>query len=127
MIITQPLEITTTDGRPTGRWRLVQMSDEHDGADPLCDCGGRASDSPTACGHESPAAATECPVASAAVLARRQAESASRRRPLLAYGSDGRGGLDLHLGDEHIHLTGDEVQALVREAARPAGVGSGCR
>ena len=67
MIITQPLEITTPDGRGTGRWRLVEMSDEHDGAEPLCNCGGLASDNPTTCGHESPEAARECPIAAAKV------------------------------------------------------------
>lgn len=70
MIITQPLRITTPDGKATGRWRLVEMSDEHDGAEPLCECGGRASDNPTSCGHESPAAASACLVASAKRLAR---------------------------------------------------------
>lgn len=64
MIITQPLEITTPEGKATGRWRLVEMSDEHDGAEPLCECGGRSSDNPTACGHESPEAARACPIAS---------------------------------------------------------------
>jgi hypothetical protein len=64
MIVTKPLEITTTDGRATGRWRCVEVSDEHDGVEPLCDCGGRASDNPTTCGHESPEAARACPVAS---------------------------------------------------------------
>lgn len=63
MIITQPLEITTPHGRGTGRWRLVEMSDEHDGAEPLCDCGGLASQNPATCGHESPEAARACPVA----------------------------------------------------------------
>ena len=67
MIITQPLEITTPDGRGTGRWRLVEMSDEHDGAEPICNCGGLASDNPTTCGHESPEAARECPIAAAKV------------------------------------------------------------
>ena len=63
MIITQPLEITTPEGKATGRWRLVEMSDEHDGAEPLCECGGRASDNAATCGHESPEAARACPVA----------------------------------------------------------------
>lgn len=70
MIITQPLEITTPEGKATGRWRLVEMSDEHDGAEPLCECGGRASDSPTTCGHESPDAARACPAAAAKVDSR---------------------------------------------------------
>lgn len=70
MIITQPLEITTPEGKATGRWRLVEMSDEHEGAEPLCECGGAASDNPTTCGHESPDAASACLVASAKRLAR---------------------------------------------------------
>lgn len=66
MIITQPLEITTPEGKATGRWRLVEMSDEQDGAEPLCECGGPASLNPATCGHESPEAARACPVAAAA-------------------------------------------------------------
>lgn len=62
MIITQPLEITTPEGQATGRWRLVELSDEHEGAEPLCDCGGIGGETP---GHESPEAALACPVASA--------------------------------------------------------------
>lgn len=67
MIITQPLEITTSEGVATGRWRLVEMSDEHDGAEPLCECGATASQNPATCGHESPEAARACSVAAAKV------------------------------------------------------------
>lgn len=70
MIITQSLEITTPEGAATGRWRLVEMSDEHDGAEPLCECGGAASQSPTTCGHESPEAARRCRIASQKVRER---------------------------------------------------------
>lgn len=68
MIVTQPLEITTPSGVATGRWRLVEMSDEHPGAEALCECGGAAGDNPTTCGHESPEAARACPIASAKLL-----------------------------------------------------------
>lgn len=125
MIITQPLEITTSEGVATGRWRLVEMSDEHDGAEPLCECGGAASQNPTTCGHESPAAATECGIAAAKVIARRAAINAARPRPLLAYGSDGSGGVHLHLGGAVIRLSHDEAhdlsRGLAREADRPSG------
>lgn len=123
MILTQPLEITTPEGKATGRWRLVEMSDEHDGAEPLCECGGRSSDNPATCGHESPAAATECEVASATVRARRGERIAAQPRPLLAYGSDNGGGVHLHLGDAVTRLSHDEAHdlaaGLVREANRP--------
>lgn len=126
MIITQPLEITTPEGKATGRWRLVEMSDEHDGAEPMCDCGGRASDNPATCGHESAAAATECEVAAAKVRALRGERAAAKSKPLLAYGSDARGGVHLHVGGEVIHLSHDEAhdlaRGIAREADRPAGV-----
>lgn len=83
MIITQPLEITTPQGCATGRWRLVELSDEHDGAEPLCTCGGAASDNPSTCGHASPSEASECPVASEKVRARRGASVPSTSQPSL--------------------------------------------
>lgn len=70
MIFTKPLEMTDRDGRSTGRWRLIELSDEHDGAEPLCDCGGRAHDNPATAGHATPDEATACPVARAKVDAR---------------------------------------------------------
>jgi len=129
VIMTQPLEITTPEGKATGRWRLVEMSDEHDGAEPLCECGGRASDNPTTCGHESPAAATQCEIASAKVRARRGERDAARPRPMLAFGSDNAGGVHLHLGDAVIHLSHAEAhdlsRGIAREADRPSGPRTG--
>jgi len=129
VIITQPLEITTPEGAATGRWRLVEMSDEYDGAEPLCECGGAASQNPTTCGHESAAAATECEIASAKVRARRAIVDAARPRPLLADGSDAHGGVHLHLGAEATRLSHDEAhdlsRGLAREADRPSGPRTG--
>ena len=122
MIITQPLGITTPEGVATGRWRLVEMSDEHDGAEPLCECGGAASQNPTTCGHASAAEATECPIAAEKVRARRGERDAARPKPLLAYGSDGSGGVHMHLGDAYLHLAGDEARAGAR-VMRPGGIG----
>lgn len=70
MIVSQSLEMTNPDGRGIGRWRLVEMSDEDNFGEPLCDCGGRAWEHPTTAGHESPEAARACPIAAAKVLAR---------------------------------------------------------
>lgn len=69
MIITQPLAIMLADGTSTGRYRLVEMSDEMPGAEPLCDCGGRAFESPDTAGHATPEEAAACPTARAKVNA----------------------------------------------------------
>lgn len=63
MRITQPLEMQDADGQGTGRYRLVEMSDEHDGAEPLCECGGRSKDSPATAGHATMEEARACPIA----------------------------------------------------------------
>lgn len=120
MIITRPLEMTDARGVGTGRWRLVEMSDEHDGAEPLCDCGGRAHDNPTTAGHATAAEATACPVARARVDAQRDIKP---ENAVLSYGSDNAGGVHLCLGDARIHLSGDAVHdlaaGLMAEASRP--------
>lgn len=69
MIITQPLAIMLENGQSTGRWRLVEISDEIPGAEPLCDCGGRALESPDTAGHATADEAAACPVARAKVNA----------------------------------------------------------
>ncbi len=57
MLIYEPLEIREDDGSGSGRWRVVQRSDEDAAAiHPLCDC---------LDGHGTPAAARACPWAAA--------------------------------------------------------------
>lgn len=51
MLITMPLQLADENGLPTGRWRMVQASDENDFRFVLCDCEN---------GHESPEAAKDC-------------------------------------------------------------------
>jgi hypothetical protein len=127
VILIQALELTSPTGAPSGRFRLVEISDEHDGANPLCDCGGRAHDNPTTAGHESIDAAMHCPVA----LAERDkrngftvpaAKSSVADPAVLSYGSDNAGGVHLCLGDVRIHLSGDAVHdlaaGLMAEASR---------
>lgn len=51
MLITMPLQLADENGQPTGRWRLVQCSDENNFIFPLCDCENA---------HESPESARTC-------------------------------------------------------------------
>jgi hypothetical protein len=52
MLISRPLEIKDEQGKGTGRWRMVEYSDEGRKVYfPLCDCEG---------GHASPKEAVEC-------------------------------------------------------------------
>lgn len=122
MIITRPLEMTDAKGVGTGRWRLVEMSDEHEGADPLCDCGGRSKDSPATAGHATADEAIACPVARAKVDARRFGGPVDDNA-VLSYGSDNAGGVHLCLGNARIHLSPEAVTdlaaGLLAEASRP--------
>lgn len=70
MKFTQALEITDASGAGTGRWRAVEFSDEYEGADPLCDCGGRSHADPANAGHGSALAALMCSAAQAKIRAR---------------------------------------------------------
>lgn len=122
MIITRPMELTDAHDVGTGRWRLVETSDEHEHAESLCDCGGRSHDHPTTAGHATPDEATACPVARAKVDARRFGGPVADNA-VLSYGSDNAGGVHLYLGDARIHLSGDAAHdlaaGLMAEATRP--------
>ena len=125
MIITRPLEMTDAKGAPTGRWRVVEMSDEHDIEESLCDCGGHSSDNPATAGHATYDEAAACPVARAKIDARTGVawHSIKPENAVLSYGSDNAGGVYLCLGAERIHLSGDAAHdlaaGLMAEATRP--------